>query len=411
MQRLREVDALRALALLGILAANIWYFAEPEFLESGWRSAARDTPGDQLVSFATTLLVEGKAYVIFSFLFGLSFVWQWTSAQRAGVGEVGRSLRRFASLAVLGVIHGVLLFSGDILLAYAVLGCLLLGMRRVGARWAVLFGVVLLVGLPLLLLAGALLSLGGGGFSAPGAGDPEAARAAYAGGLSSYLGFQLEAYAWVMPNVLLGQGPMAFGAFLIGLAVGRSQLIERILRREIPTVRLLLWMVPALVVGLMISWAAAQQLWGPPGSTDAAGASSAEEPAAELLGQTLIFLAGPVQALGYVIAALLILRSGSFRMLTRWLAPAGQMSLSNYLGQSLVLALIFSGLGLGLAGQLSAAAVGAVVLILWAAQVIVSALWLRWARRGPMETLVRAVTYGRLIPAGHPKAGHPKGGA
>lgn len=405
MQRLREVDALRALALLGILAANIWYFAEPEFLESGWRSAPRDAPGDQLVSFATTLLIEGKAYVIFSFLFGLSFVWQWTSAQRAGADETARALRRFASLAVLGVAHGLLLFSGDILLAYALLGCLLLSMRRVGLRWAALFGVVLLAGFPLLLLADTYLALGADGFSAGAAGDPEAARAAYSGGLSSYLGFQLEAYAWVMPNVLLGQGPMAFGAFLIGLAVGRAQLIERILRREISTARLITWMVPALVVGLMISWAAAQQLWGPPGSTGEAGASSAEDPRAELVGQTLIFLAGPVQAFGYTIAALLILRSGSSRRLTDRLASAGQMSLSNYLGQSLVLALIFSGLGLGLAGQLSAAAVGAVVLILWAAQVGLSSLWLRRFRRGPMETLVRAVTYGRVIPAGHPKGG------
>lgn len=394
MRRLREVDALRALALLGILAANVWYFAEPEFLEHGWRSASRDTPADQLVSFATTLLIEGKAYVVFSFLFGLSFVWQWTSAQRAGAGEVSRSLRRFAALAVLGVLHGVFLFSGDILLAYAILGCLLLALRRVQPRWAALFGVVLLAGLPLLLLADTYLALSGNGFSAAPAGDPEAARAAYAGGLSSYLDFQLEAYVWVLPNVLLGQGPMAFGAFLIGLAVGRTQLIERTLRREVPTARLTLWMVPALMLGLMISWVAAQMLWGPPGSTEPAGASSAQDPAAELVGQTLIFLAGPVQAFGYVIAALLILRSESFRMLTHRLAPAGQMSLSNYLGQSLVLALIFSGLGLGLAGQLSAAAVGGVVVTLWLTQLVLSGLWMKHLRRGPMEQLVRAVTYG-----------------
>lgn len=396
--RLREVDALRALALLGILSVNIWFFAYPETLETGMRSTPRETPADQLVSFAVTVLFEAKSYVVFSFLFGLAFVLQWASAARAGASEAGRSLRRFAALAALGLLHGLLLFTGDILLAYAILGCALFGMRRIRPRWAVMIGVVLLLGVPLLLLGAGALAAGlpdaapeaAAGTAGTG---PAAAREAYTGSLAGYLGFQLQAYSWALPNVLFGQGPMAFGAFLIGLAVGRTRMAERILSREVPTARLIACMVPALVSGLALSWMGAWLLWGPPGSTAPAGATSEEEPAAEMLGQGLVLLAGPVQALGWVLAGLLVLRSRPARRLTDCLGPAGRMSLSNYLGQSAVLALIFSGLGLGLGGQLSAVVVAVVAVILWVLQLILSAAWLRHLRRGPVEGLVRAVTY------------------
>ncbi len=397
--RLYEVDALRALALLGILSVNIWFFAYPETLETGMRSTARETPADQIVSFAGTVLFEAKSYVVFSFLFGLAFVLQWASASRAGVSETGRSFRRFAALAVLGLLHGILLFAGDILLAYAILGCALFGMRRIRPRWAVLTGVVVLLAIPLFLLTAGLLTAGmqeagmQEAAALAGGGDAEAARAAYTGGLSSYLAFQLEAYSWALPNVLLGQGPMALAAFLIGLAVGRTRMIERILSREIPTGRLIAWMTPALGVGFGLSWIAAVMLWGPPGSTAPAGATSEDEFAAEMIGQGLVFLAGPIQALGYVLGALLVLRSPVLRGLMQYLSFAGRMSLSNYLGQSALLVMIFSGLGLGLGGELSAVAVAGVAVLLWVFQLSFSAAWLRNFRRGPMEGLVRAVTY------------------
>lgn len=116
---------------------------------------------------------------------------------------------------------------------------------------------------------------------------------------------------------------------------------------------------------------------------------------AELTAMGMIFLAGPIQAAGYVILALLIFRSAGAGPLVRALAPAGRMSLSNYLGQSLVLAVIFSALGLGLAGQLSPLAVAGVVVALWAIQLGLSALWFSRFRRGPAEAPLRAWTYRR----------------
>lgn len=413
MERLHAVDALRALALLGILSVNIWYFAFPENL-TGTRSAglsedaADGTAGalvgaDQWVAFAATAVFEGKSYVIFSFLFGLSFVLQSSSAHRAGVSEVSRSQRRFAGLAILGLLHGILLFVGDILLAYAVLGFALLGVRRISTRAALLLAAGLWAAVTLAILGLGALTwwLESSPMMDAAAMSPEAmessglimasedARAAYTGSLGGYLAFQLEAYALVAPSMLLVQGPMAFAAFLLGLVIGRARTLERIIAGEIPTTRLVSIMVPGLAVGGALSGTAAWLVWGGDAGAGALGA--------ETLSAGLIFLAGPVQATGYVLAALLILRHRSFGWLVRLLAPAGRMSLSNYLGQSLVLALIFSALGsplgLGLAGQLSASQVGAVVLGLWLGQLGVSHLWLRFFDRGPVETPLRAWTY------------------
>ena len=395
-RRLQEVDALRALALLGILGVNVWYFVHPELLESGTRSAPVATVGDQLVRFTSTLLFEAKSYVVFSFLFGLSFVLAWASASRAGLSEVRRSVRRFIALIVLGVLHGVFLFAGDILLAYAILGFALLGMRRISTRWAMIIAIgVLLVWSGFTLVSGlAASSLEGTELwdeSMAATSDPEIAQAAYTGGLGSYLGFQLSVYPMITVSMFFGQGPMAFAAFLIGLVVGRTQLLERIIGGEISTLKLLAWMLPALAVGLGLSGAAALTLWGPPGSTEPAAATAENMMGAELTALGMLFLAGPVQAAGYVILVLLLFRAASSALLVKALAPAGRMSLTNYLGQSLVLVIVFA--GFGQAGQLSPLEVSGLVLAIWVGQLGLSAVWFSRFSRGPLEAPVRAWTY------------------
>lgn len=424
------MDALRALALLGILAVNIWYFAFPENLTGagGARSAGltSETVGqgagalaDHWVVFAVTAIFEGKSYVIFSFLFGLSFVLQWGSAHRAGASEVTRSVRRFIGLIILGLLHGIFLFVGDILLAYALLGFALLGLRRIRARTALLLAAGLWVAVALAILGLGMLTLvlessmtmgeGGGAMDVSMlTGSVQEARDAYTGGLGSYLIFQLSAYVLVAPSTLIVQGPVALAAFLLGLVLGRGRVLERIISGEATTARLLWLMIPTLAVGGALSLTAAWLTWGAPWAPEDSGGPAGGGIGLETLSAGLIFLAGPLQATGYVVGALLILRHRRFGWLVRALAPAGRMSLSNYLGQSLVLAVMFSALGspvgLGLAGELSASQVGLVVVVLWAVQLTLSQLWLRRFARGPVEIPLRAWTYADPKAQNHPSA-------
>ena len=126
--RLLNVDALRGFALLGILTVNIWLFADPYFA-SGANNPRYAGALDSGVRFVVALLFETKFYLLFSFLFGYSFTLQMAAAERAGAAFRPRMLRRSAGLVILGVLHGCLLFYGDILHLYGLLCCLLLAVH------------------------------------------------------------------------------------------------------------------------------------------------------------------------------------------------------------------------------------------------------------------------------------------
>ncbi|MFC7104951.1 DUF418 domain-containing protein [Nonomuraea rubra] len=146
--RVHEVDVVRGFALAGILVANIGYFADPGYAVNGTMPIP-----DGPVASVITALVLTKFYIIFSFLFGYSFTLQLRSAERAGASVRARTLRRCLGLFVIGVAHGILLWIGDILTLYAVLGLLLLAMRGMRPRTAVVTGSVI-VGVLALLWAG-----------------------------------------------------------------------------------------------------------------------------------------------------------------------------------------------------------------------------------------------------------------
>ena len=118
--RIVDIDALRAVALLLILLVNIAFFS------SGYDFHLVDDPThdsvDLLIAGAVELLFAMKAYLLFAFLFGYSFTLQLDSAARRGVAFRPAFLRRLTGLFVLGVLHAVLLFHGDILTTYALLG-------------------------------------------------------------------------------------------------------------------------------------------------------------------------------------------------------------------------------------------------------------------------------------------------
>ena len=125
--RIDSLDALRGFALLGILVVNIQLFA------SGAGNLGLQPEGtgplDQAVRFLVALAFEGKFYLLFSFLFGYSFTFQAQSAERDSADFPARMRRRLAMLWIVGALHAVLVFYGDILATYAVMGMVLLVWR------------------------------------------------------------------------------------------------------------------------------------------------------------------------------------------------------------------------------------------------------------------------------------------
>ncbi|MFJ9431337.1 DUF418 domain-containing protein [Streptomyces sp. NPDC101490] len=376
--RLAHVDALRGFALLGILVVNIGYLASAHH-GSGAEDPAFGTLLDDAAGWLVAVFFEAKFFLLFSFLFGYAFTLQLDSAARSGARFGPRFLRRLAGLFVLGALHAVLLFPGDILTTYAVLGLVLFALRGIAPRTAIRTAVVLLVTTAALY---ALLALGvhltdTGGVD-PGA-AAEAARTTEA--LRGSPGEVVREHLSQLPDVLyllvFFQAPAALAAFLLGLAAGRGRVLADLDRHRRTLVRLQ-W--AGFTVGLLGAVVYAHASLVRPGG------------AYQILALGVDVVTAPLLAAAYAVTVLRLARGRFGRGVVAALGPVGGMTLTGYLTQSLVCALLFTGYGAGLTGRLSPSEVLAVALVLFAVQAVAARWWLRGHRYGPLEWLLRAWT-------------------
>ncbi|GAA3012764.1 DUF418 domain-containing protein [Streptosporangium longisporum] len=376
-RRVHEIDAVRGFALGGILAANIGFFADPGYAADLGTMPLSEGPVDLVVRTLTLT----KFYVVFAFLFGYSFTLQ----RRAwGEGDVRtRMLRRCLSLFVLGVLHGLLLWAGDILTLYAVLGVLLLRMRGIRPGTAIRAGcwIIGVTAAIWLVLAGLVMS-GLVGMPAPAPDGAASARveAMVTGGPLTFLRFQLETYPVLAPIVWLGQGSMAMAMFLFGMVAGEYRLFEE-RERWAHLVPRILWLGygVGMPVAVAVTW------------------TSQSHGATELFGLAVNTVTSPLLSAAYVVTLLALI--GRVPAIGRALAPAGRAAASNYIGQSVLACLVFTGYGLGLAGRLTPVAVMGVAAAIHVILLVLSDRWLRHHRQGPVEWVLRRFTASAPAPA------------
>ncbi|MET9659192.1 DUF418 domain-containing protein [Streptomyces sp. NPDC006510] len=373
--RILEVDALRGFALAGILVVNLMTTAGPPGARDG---LAGVHAVDGAVQWLVVLLAQSKFYLLFSFLFGYSFTLQMDSAARAGARFAPRMSRRLAALLVLGFAHAVLLYTGDILMIYALFGLVLSAVRNAGpatVRRAALWVFGVAGGLLLLLGLGvSLLDPGELGESATVKAEP---TAAYRGGFAEVVGANVRALPDLLAAVPL-MGGFVVAAFLMGFVAGRRQWLGPAALADRARLRRI------CLTGLAI---------GVPGAVfSAAGLVGPLSERWVLLGLAVGTVAAPALSAAYATGLLLWFTTPRGAATARVLAPAGRMALTNYLAQSLVMALVFSGYGLGLYGRTGAAAAVCGALVLYAGQLALSGWLMRRYRLGPVEWLLRAVT-------------------
>ncbi|MCE3264094.1 MAG: putative rane protein [Pseudoduganella sp.] len=376
--RLLNVDALRGFALLGILAVNIWAFADPYFAV-GINNPRYAGALDLAVRFVAALLFETKFYLLFSFLFGYSFTLQMAAAERAGAAFRPRMQRRAFGLLVLGVLHGCFLFYGDILHLYGLLSFVLVtwaASQRAALRGA---AVLLLLSALMLAVLGAVVMLAPEGMGADA--EPALAKlAAFHGDWRASLAYTMSEFPTTVALLLFAQGPSALAMFLLGRAAGRMQLFAHVdaFRHLLPRV---------LKVGLPVGLA---------GATLYAAASEYDPDGTMIMFATaLSYLTAPFLTASYVAGLLMLFDSRFSARVVSALAPMGKIALTNYLMQSVVMALLFTGYGLRLCNELPPLAVMALVFAIYFAQMTLSAWWLKRHTYGPAEWLLRAVTNGR----------------
>jgi uncharacterized protein len=404
-ERIAPLDVLRGVALLGILLMNIRFFS--------MIGAAYDNPtayGDlhganYLVWYATALLADTKFMAIFSMLFGAGMVLMAQRQEKAGRAPWRVHLRRMFVLLLFGLAHAYLLWAGDILYTYALCGLVVFWLRRLRPALQIVLGLAVLG-------VGSLLPVAFSPYVAtwseedrrelrqsyhPPPEQVEEEVRAYKGNWRQQFE-KRRGTAWWLETVEFGVFLFwrAAGLMLIGMALFRL----RVLDASRPAGFYLALITAGVLVGLPVI------AWG----LHTNEASGWDAIYTYFVGMQYNYWGSLPLALGWVGLVMLVCQSPQLRPMTRPLAAVGRTALSNYLLQTVLCTTIFYGHGLGLFGKVERVGQMRVVVGVWAVQLVVSPLWLRYFRFGPAEWLWRSLTYWRrqpmrLRPAG--KAGVP----
>jgi len=376
-EREHTVDVLRGIALLGIVVVNMEFYAQP--LQSGWMESVGGLDG--AARWLSITIFQAKSYLVFSLLFGYGLGIQLARSAASGAPLGRRYARRMIGLFILGTLHAVLLFAGDILMAYAILGALLWPLRHLRQR-ELLFVASALAALTTLgaLLLGAVTFVEGG-VAASIPDTSAAARAIADGALGEQIGQRLTDLGAAQTIVFLIQGPMVAAAFLVGLLLARRGLFVDPAAHRTQLRRIMLVCLP---IGLIGSALAATLIV-------VGGEASG-------VGLALQFILAPISSLGYVAGIALLVAGGRLAAPFARIAAAGRMSLTGYLGQSIVAAILFTGVGFGLYGEVGPALGLVIAVATWLGFLAFAALWWRAFRYGPFEWLLRSFTYWRRQP-------------
>jgi uncharacterized protein len=382
--RIESLDALRGVALLGVLAINLVTEFRVSIFEQFLPARQLSSALDRAIETILMLAVDMKAFCLFSLLFGAGLAIQFehlsTNSLRALL-----LIRRLLVLLILGLIHLCLIWNGDILTEYALAGLIVLPF---------------LFGPRLLLIAGAATFLGlylaVQGWPPPGLFPSlasiqrhveEATHVYTTGNFGEVLAFRLREIALIIPLHIF-VFPRTLALFLFGAFVWRSGVLQK---RN----RALLFSVAIGCTGL----GAALILVRSDGSMVSTTLAAMANPAGTIL-----------LALGYGAIIIAIANSSSGRTLLGWAAPLGRMAFTNYLAQSLIFGWIFYGYGLGLFGQLGPTEALAIGLAIYTCQVAFSRWWLGRYRYGPVEWFWRTLMYGAPQPMSLARLNRSKSG-
>ena len=408
--RIRSIDTLRGVALLGILLMNIIAFGLPY---ASYFNPVFDSnlEGINLSTYiAMDVFVEGSMRGIFSMLFGAGFLLFITKPDTNEDLVRGLYFRRTLLLILIGVFNAyILVWPGDILFTYGVAGLLLYVFWHYSAKKLALISGVIFALLAILHTASHM----------------------YSRGLREEV-LEIEALPASTELNQVQQQTLAEWDTFLDQQLFTPELVEQDLQiRKSGYLEIFLFLVPfSLIIqtlGLVSSglWDALAMMllgmafmkWGIFNASRSmrfylgmfvigfgtglpinyfevnAFVSSGFEIYWEAANRSTYDLGRLLVAIGYIGLIMMVCKSGILHLLRSALASVGQMALTNYLSQSLICNAIFMGWGFNLLGELERFQIYYVVLGVWLFQLIASPIWLRYFRFGPAEWLWRSLTY------------------
>ena len=373
-------DVLRGFALLGILVVNIQFMG---------LSSAEGARGDWTLGFANgsaTFLIAsifaGKFYLLFSFLFGYSsnYIIRGERANRT------RWIKRCLVLIALGALHFTFLWHGDIIFIYGVFGLLLIPFFfRADQTLKIWTRVVFFASSTLILLVGALVYISERYFpeeSYQALMDSKLDEVLINGTFIEAIPARLELWAYGVSTGIFLQGGLAFAAFLLGLRLARSQFLSS----PFDSKKNSKLMKIGLLLGAPIQIVSAAIL--------VSNEQSAEpSEAIHVLALFVSFIAAPLLSMFYVGLIRKLVEEKPHLVL--WIKPAGKVSLTIYISQSVITSMIFAPWGLGLFQDLDTWQVLLLAFGIWLLLVYLASIWLKRFKQGPLEKFMDVLTRNR----------------
>lgn len=384
--RIHIIDAIRGLAVLGILFANIHSWSGYKFIPLVQIEALPLYQLDTIFLQLHYWLVDGKFYAIFSMLFGAGFGLQYVKNQENLPRFIRKYRRRLCFLLLFGTLHA-LFWSGDILTLYAVLAFVLVMLRDIPLERLLPLAVLLLSAFAVSQIAVWL-------FGDPVVAIPELAHKTYSdiapqaltqafgeGGWSEVFAMNLHSTYWrwldFLPN---GRISRVLGFFVLGFYLARSGYFVH----GIYSPRRLFWY---LLTGLLATAAAR---YTDTNITDWAVSG------ADVVMKMILVLGQVFLALAYMSALALVFKHKAGETLLYPLTLVGRMAFTSYLMQTVIGITIFYGVGLDHWGTLGLAQLWLLSFVIYAMQVLFCSVYLRFFLQGPVEWLWGCLSAGQF---------------
>ncbi len=365
-------------------------------LTSSQRTSLPTLELDKALNFMTYFLVDFKFYTLFAMLFGLGFAMQLSRTSMTGRSFLPVYVRRLSILFFIGISHAFLIWFGDILHLYAIVGFVLILFHKLSdkaiLRWAVCLAL-------LTSLMPFLHSIGLTDFNAREAADgmSTATRfAALASGdwsdivrvNSSFMREQYTQFEIGFDSTLYLYLSVLWKV-LIGFVIGRQMLLQNAGEHLSVYRRVLPW---AAFVGIAGNAYLAAAAWF--FDTSLPDQSSVPSSLSWIIVEVSFF----ALSMAYLVSLVILYQKPQWRKRLVFLAPVGRMALTNYLLQSVIIVFLFYGVGLNLLGKVGASVCVVLSLVVFGCQMAISQWWLKRFRFGPMEWVWRCLTYGKRQP-------------
>ncbi|MDV6376929.1 DUF418 domain-containing protein [Sporosarcina sp. GW1-11] len=375
-ERVEGLDFLRGIALLGIFIANMLHFHSPyAYMDPySWFSA----PGEQSTFKLIDIFIEASFYPLFAMLFGYGLNMQYEKSLKNQTSFAPFIARRLGVLMVFGLIHALLIWSGDILFTYALMGFVMIAVVRIPKKWLLSLALVLYLVPTLLVYVFLTISRKGNANSLlDGFVDIqqiELAISAYAKGTFGEI-FAFRAIEF-MTFQLIGSITavvIILPLLMLGAAFSKWKMIENIFKMRWKLVAVMVSFITAGVVLKSIPY------W--------------DAPKFENIFLVQSIVGGPILAIGYAALFLLLWQIPFLKIITKPFANIGRMAFTTYIMQSIIATLIFYSYGAGLYGKVDIETGTMLAVGIFAIQLIFAQVWLSKFRMGPLEFIWRKLSY------------------